>query len=89
MNICLFETAFMLRTFRNNRNVKYNMHTELCFCFRSSFSDVAAKFGKDERFKAIEKMRERESIFNDHLSDLRKKEKEERTLQKEKVRAYL
>jgi len=30
-------------------------------------------------------MREREAIFNDHLSDLRKKEKEERNLQKEKV----
>ena len=46
---------------------------------------MASKFAKDERFKAIEKMRERESIFNEYLSDLRKKEKEERILQKEKV----
>ncbi|XP_067928748.1 transcription elongation regulator 1-like isoform X2 [Watersipora subatra] len=53
---------------------------------KSSFSDVASKFAKDERFKAIEKMRERESIFNEYLSDLRKKEKEERILQKEKVK---
>lgn len=50
---------------------------------------MAAKFAKDERFKAIEKMRERESIFNDHLSDLRRKEKEERHLLKEKVYGQL
>ena len=30
-------------------------------------------------------MKDREAIFNDHISDLRKKEKEERNLQKEKV----
>lgn len=46
---------------------------------------MAAKYAKDERFKAIDKMREREAIFNDFLSDLRRKEKEERNLLKEKV----
>lgn len=52
---------------------------------RSSFSDFASKYGKDERFKAIEKMREREGIFSDFVSDLRRKEKEEKSQQKEKV----
>jgi len=52
---------------------------------RSSFSDVASKFAKDERFKSVEKMRDRESIFSEFLSDLRRKEKEERNQLKEKV----
>lgn len=52
---------------------------------RSSFSDFASKYGKEERFKAIEKMREREGIFSDFVSDLRRKEKEEKSQQKEKV----
>uniref|UniRef100_A0A914VS59 Transcription elongation regulator 1 n=2 Tax=Plectus sambesii TaxID=2011161 RepID=A0A914VS59_9BILA len=51
---------------------------------KSSFSDFASKYGKDARFKAIEKMRERETLFTDYVSELRKAEKEERRLQKEK-----
>ncbi|XP_064599903.1 transcription elongation regulator 1-like isoform X2 [Liolophura sinensis] len=54
---------------------------------KSSFSDFAAKYGKDDRFKGIEKMRERESIFSDYVSDLRRKEKEEKSSQKEKLKA--
>lgn len=53
---------------------------------RSSFSDFAAKYGKDERFKGIEKMRERESVFSDYCSDLRRREKDEKAHQREKVR---
>lgn len=64
------------------------MFTYLVFVFcRSSFSDFASKYSKDERFKAIEKMRERESLFQDHLSELRKREKEEKQREREKVRA--
>ncbi|CAI9726452.1 transcription elongation regulator 1-like [Octopus vulgaris] len=54
---------------------------------KSSFSDFAAKYGKDERFKGIEKMRERESMFSDYVSELRKKEKEEKSTQKERLKA--
>lgn len=53
---------------------------------KSSFSDFASKYGKEERFKAIEKMREREAIFSDFVSDLRRKEKEEKSHQKEKMK---
>jgi hypothetical protein len=57
-----------------------------CIPFRrSSFSDFAAKYGKDERFKGIEKMRERENLFADYCSELRRREKEEKANQKEKV----
>ncbi|XP_067657663.1 transcription elongation regulator 1-like [Haliotis asinina] len=54
---------------------------------KSSFSDFASRYGKDDRFKGIDKMRERESIFNDYVSDLRRKEKEEKSNQKEKLKA--
>ena len=60
----------------------------LVFCYRSSFSDFASRFGKDERFKGIEKMRERENLFADYCSELRRREKEEKANQKEKVNIF-
>jgi len=55
-----------------------------------SFSEFAARHAKDERFKAIEKTKDRESLFNDYLSDLRKIEKEEKYAEKEKLKkAYI
>jgi transcription elongation regulator 1 len=54
------------------------------FC-RSSFSDFAQKHGRDERFKNVEKMRERESLFNEYLLEVRKREKEEKTAKREQV----
>ncbi|KAL5962797.1 Transcription elongation regulator 1 [Taenia solium] len=53
---------------------------------KSSFSDFASKYGRDERFKGIEKSRERESLFQAFLSDLRRREKEKSSL-KDKVKA--
>ena len=43
--------------------------------FRSNFSDFAMKYGKDERFKAMEKMRDREQLFSEYLSELKKASK--------------
>lgn len=56
----------------------------MLFC-RSSFSDFAQKHGRDERFKNVEKMRERESLFNEYLLEVRKREKEEKTAKREQV----
>jgi len=53
---------------------------------KSGFSDFANKYGKDERFKGVEKMRDRESHFNEYLSELRKKEKEERIVKEKQIR---
>lgn len=53
--------------------------------YRSSFSDFAQKHGRDERFKNVEKMRERESLFNEYLLEVRKREKEEKTAKREQV----
>lgn len=58
------------------------------FFRRSSFSDFAQKHGKDERFKNVEKMRERESLFNEYLLDVRKREKEEKVQRREQVRHF-
>lgn len=57
----------------------------LFFVCRSSFSDFAQKFAKDERFKGVEKMRERESLFNEYLIEVRKREKEEKSQRREQV----
>ncbi len=51
--------------------------------YRSSFSEFAAKYSKDDRFKAVERMREREQLFNEYLVELKKsaaKQKEEQKL---------
>lgn len=53
--------------------------------FRSSFGDFTSKFSKDDRFKAIEKSRDREAMFQDYLVELRKREKEDKHREKEKV----
>merc|ERR1719273_1621442 len=53
---------------------------------KSGFSDFANKYGKDERFKGVEKMRERESLFNEYLSEIRKKEKEDRVAKEKQIR---
>lgn len=52
---------------------------------RSSFNDFTAKYGKDERFKGVDKMRDREQIFSDYLIELRQREKEESRTHREKV----
>lgn len=40
-------------------------------------------YNKDERFKAIEKMKERESLFNDRISELKKLNKQKEAEQKQ------
>ncbi|RNA12121.1 Transcription elongation regulator 1 [Brachionus plicatilis] len=39
-----------------------------------SFNDFSVKYMRDERFKAVEKMKERESLFNEFAADLRRKD---------------
>jgi len=56
---------------------------------RSSFNDFTAKHGKDERFKGVEKMRDREQIFGDYVIELRQREKEESRTHREKVHHFI
>ena len=53
---------------------------------KSSFSDFASKHGKDERFKGVDKMRDRENLFNDFITNLRRRDREEKSALKDKVR---
>lgn len=58
--------------------------------FRSSFSDFcSSRHSRDSRFKAIEKMRERENLFSDYIDELRRKEKDEKHQRKEQVRKFI
>uniref|UniRef100_A0A1I8A8F2 Transcription elongation regulator 1 n=1 Tax=Steinernema glaseri TaxID=37863 RepID=A0A1I8A8F2_9BILA len=52
----------------------------------SSFSSFARTYGRDERFKCIEKMRDREDLFNEYTHELQKTEREERKQKKQKAR---
>ena len=51
-----------------------------------TYSEFAHKHSKDERFKGIEKSRERESLFNDYMVDIKKKDKEERAAKRESAK---
>ncbi|KAL7885723.1 hypothetical protein AOLI_G00060180 [Acnodon oligacanthus] len=53
---------------------------------RTTFSEFAAKHAKDSRFKAIEKMKDREAIFIEFMTSLRKKEKENSKNRGDKVK---
>lgn len=53
---------------------------------KSSFSEFAQKYAKDERLRAIEKMRERESLFNEYIIEVRKRAKEETQNRREQQR---
>ena len=50
---------------------------------RSTFSEFNRRCNQDDRFKAIEKMKDREAMFNDYISELKKsvKQHEEKTKQ--------
>ena len=63
--------------------LRFNKH--IFISIRSSFSDFASKFSKEERFRGIDKMRDKEDLFKDYIADLRRREKEESKNLKEKV----
>lgn len=53
---------------------------------RTTFSEFAAKHAKDPRFKAIEKMKDREAMFIEFMTAFRKKDKEDSKNKVEKVK---
>ncbi|CAL9685296.1 unnamed protein product [Knipowitschia caucasica] len=53
---------------------------------RTTFSEFGLKHGRDSRFKAIEKMKDRETIFVEFMTAMRKKEKEDSKNKGEKVK---
>ncbi|XP_051959947.1 transcription elongation regulator 1-like [Xyrauchen texanus] len=53
---------------------------------RTTFSEFAAKHAKDPRFKAIEKMKDREAMFTEFMMAWRKKDKEDSKNKVDKVK---
>lgn len=53
---------------------------------KSTFTSFSSKFGKDARFKAVEKMRDREDMFKEFTEELYKAEKEEKKKEKDKAK---
>lgn len=53
---------------------------------RSSFSEFSSKHGKDDRFRNIEKMRERESMYNEFIIEVRRKEKDQKAKKREQAK---
>ncbi|KAM4620635.1 transcription elongation regulator 1 isoform 1-T1 [Polymixia lowei] len=62
------------------------MMEEAKFTPRTTFSEFAVKHGRDPRFKTIEKMKDREAIFTEFITALRKREKEDSKTRGEKVK---
>ena len=52
---------------------------------KSTFSEFSARFAKDDTFKAIEKARERESIFDEFILDVRRREKDAKVAKDKQV----
>lgn len=52
---------------------------------RITYSELSQKHGKDSRFRNIERSRDREAYFNEYITELKKKEREDKEKQKEKV----
>ncbi|CAL8280332.1 unnamed protein product [Arctogadus glacialis] len=53
---------------------------------RTTFSEFGVRHGRDPRFKSIEKMKDRETIFTEFMTSLRKREKEDSKTRGEKVK---
>jgi transcription elongation regulator 1 len=60
----------------------------LLFSFRTTFNEFSSRHSKDERFRAVEKIRDREAWFHEYVQELKTQEKEgsNRHSEKEKVR---
>ena len=77
-------------------SIKYCYHLpwtgeEWIDLFRTTFSEFSSRHAKDERFRAIEKVRDREAYFHEYVQELKTRVKEgsNRPSSKEKVPSIL
>ena len=50
-----------------------------------TYNEFSQKYGRDERFRNVEKAREREQYFTEYVQNLKKRDKEEKASRKERV----
>ncbi|XP_077597043.1 transcription elongation regulator 1 isoform X2 [Stigmatopora nigra] len=62
------------------------MMEEVKLTARTTFSEFAVKNGRDPRFKSIDKMKDREAIFVEHMTFMKKRDKEDSKSRGDKVR---
>lgn len=55
---------------------------------RSIYDEFHEQYSKDPRYKALEKTKDREILFDDHLAMLRRKEREERSQNKRREKEH-
>jgi len=51
-----------------------------------SYNEFSQKYSRDERFKSVEKTRDREMYFLEHIADLKRKDREAKSHKKDKVK---
>lgn len=56
---------------------------------KSKFADVANRFAKDNRFRAVEQLRQREDFFNQYISNLIKKERVSEMVKSEQKKKFI
>merc|ERR1712154_95614 len=71
---------------KERRDAFRNLCEEVGVGGRTSWSEFSRENGKDERFKAIDKSRDRESLFNEYQMEVRKKEKEEKEEKRKQIK---
>merc|ERR1719489_527802 len=69
-----------------NREEFKALIAEVNYSGRKGFSEFASKNSRDPRFRAIEKMRDREQLFNEYVKDAKKKKDEEARSKSEKIK---
>lgn len=55
---------------------------------KMSYPEFSQKYGKDVRFRNVDRSRDRESIYNEFITELKKKDRENREKNREKVSRF-
>jgi len=69
-----------------NREEFKALIAEVNYSGRKGFSEFASRHSRDPRFRAIEKMRDREQLFNEYVKEAKKKKDEEARNKSEKIK---
>ncbi|KAJ0747641.1 putative FF domain, pre-mRNA-processing factor Prp40 [Helianthus annuus] len=78
LKVILFSYIFIYLTSETNNlvNIVYHYYMLFIFAFYSTlYSKVAAIFEDDDRFKAIERLKDREDLYDDYITEREKKER--------------